>query len=129
MLDFDPARWDGSRGGENIIKPSDVGSRTYFPFGLGPRGCLGKTLASVMMVGVLAAVFKEYSVELVAPPVVLEEAEARKKEGDEEAAGEEWIKKRTYEWALGMLVDEVECNLLVELRKELPVRLVPRKPR
>ncbi|KAL8896585.1 MAG: hypothetical protein Q9207_007645 [Kuettlingeria erythrocarpa] len=119
MLDFDPTRWDMYR--EKITKPSDVGLRNYFPFGLGGRACMGKTLGSIMMVAVLAAVFKDYSVELVAPPRIREEAV-------KEGAGEEWVKDRTYEWALRMLVDSVECNLLVELRKELPVRLVPRKP-
>ncbi|KAL8757885.1 MAG: hypothetical protein Q9184_004094, partial [Pyrenodesmia sp. 2 TL-2023] len=61
MLDFDPTRWDAHA--SKITKPSDVGVglRTYFPFGLGGRACLGKTLGAVMMVGVLAAVFKEYS--------------------------------------------------------------------
>lgn len=74
-----------------------------------------------MMIGVLAAVFKNYSIELVAPRVIREEAAKN-------VAGEEWIKDRTYDWALRMLVDEVECNLLIELWKELPIRLVPRKP-
>ncbi|KAL8848319.1 MAG: hypothetical protein Q9221_006673 [Calogaya cf. arnoldii] len=117
MLDFDPTRWNTYR--NTITKPSDVGLRTYFPFGLGGRACLGKSLGSIMMVGVLAAVFKDYSVELVAPPMIREEAA-------QNDAGDEWIKSRTFDWALGMLLDEVECNLLIELRKELPVRLVPR---
>ncbi|KAL8915822.1 MAG: hypothetical protein Q9172_006635 [Xanthocarpia lactea] len=118
MLDFDPKRWDSY--GDKITKPSDVGLRTYFPFGLGGRACLGKSLGSIMMVGVLAAIFKDYSIELVAPPAIREEAANK-------CAGEEWVKHRTYDWALKMLMDEVECNLLIELRKELPVRLVPRK--
>ena len=118
MLDFDPRRWDSY--GDKITKPSDVGLRTYFPFGLGQRACLGKSLGSIMMVGVLAAVFKNYSLELVAPQAIREEA-ARV------GAAEQWIKGRTYDWALKMLMDEVECNLLIELRKELPVRLVPRR--
>jgi cytochrome P450 len=118
MLDFDPTRWNSY--GDKITKPADVGLRTYFPFGLGGRACLGKSLGSIMMIGVMASIFKDYSVELVAPRAIEEEA-ARF------GASEEWIKKRTYDWALKMLVDEVECNLLIELRKELPVRLVPRK--
>ncbi len=119
MLDFDPTRWDSF--GDKITKPSDVGLRTYFPFGLGGRACLGKSLGSIMMVGVLAATFKNYSLELVAPQAIRDE-------GAKIGASEEWVKDRTYNWALKMLVDEVECNLLIELRKELPVRLVPRKP-
>ncbi|KAL9603420.1 MAG: hypothetical protein Q9179_002190 [Wetmoreana sp. 5 TL-2023] len=118
ILDFDPIRWDSY--GDKITKPSDVGLRTYFPFGLGGRACLGKSLGSIMMVGVLAAIFKDYSIELVAPRVIREEA-------SKNGAGEEWIKGRTYDWALRMLMDEVECNLLIELRKELPLRLVSRK--
>lgn len=119
MLDFDPRRWDLY--GDKITKPSDVGFRTYFPFGLGARACLGKSLGSIMMVGVLAAVFKHHSLELVAPRAIREEAAKI-------GAGEEWIQSRTYDWALKMLMDEVECNLLIELRKELPLCLVPRKP-
>lgn len=120
MLDFDPTRWDSY--GDKITKPSDVGIglRTYFPFGLGGRACLGKSLGSIMMIGVLATIFKNYSLELKPP-------EAIRKEAAQIGASEEWIKDRTYNWALKMLVDEVECNLLIELRKELPVLLVPRK--
>lgn len=118
MLDFDPTRWDSYS--DKITKPSDVGLRTYFPFGLGARACLGKSLGSIMMVGVLATIFKDYSLELVAPQAI-------KKEAAEIGADKEWIQERTYNWALKMLMDEVECNLLIELRKELPVRLVPRK--
>ncbi|KAL8936563.1 MAG: hypothetical protein Q9216_004865 [Gyalolechia sp. 2 TL-2023] len=105
----------------SITKPSDAGVRTYLPFGLGRRACLGKSLGPIMMVGDLAAVFIKYSVELVAPLLV-------RREAGKIGAGEEWIKDRTYDWALRMLMDEVECNLLTELRKELPVRLVPCKP-
>ncbi|KAL8751470.1 MAG: hypothetical protein Q9184_006058, partial [Pyrenodesmia sp. 2 TL-2023] len=63
-------------------------------------------------------------VELVAPARIREEA-AGKGEGEE--AEEAWMREQTREWALGMLVDEVEVNLLVEMRRELPVRLVPRR--
>ena len=119
MLDFDPSRWD-SYGG-NITKPADVGVRgAYFPFGLGGRACLGKSLGSIMMIGVLATIFKTYSLELAAPKAIRDEATGI-------GANDQWIKDRTYDWALKMLVDEVECNLLIELRKELPVRLVPRR--
>ncbi|KAL9640526.1 MAG: hypothetical protein Q9204_000673 [Flavoplaca sp. TL-2023a] len=118
MLDFDPTRWNSY--GDKITKPSDVGLRTYFPFGLGGRACLGKSLGSIMMIGVLAAIFKDYSVELVAPQMIRQQAAQNN-------AGEAWIRNRTFDWALKMLLDEVECNLLIELRKDFPVRLVPRK--
>jgi cytochrome P450 len=117
-LDFDPKRWDLYC--DKITKPSDVGLHTYFPFGLGPRACLGKSLGAIMMIGFLASFFKNFSIELVPPPNIGEEA-ARI------GASEGWIKERTHEWALGMLTDEIECNLLIELRKELPLRLVPRQ--
>ncbi|KAI1526053.1 CypX Cytochrome P450 [Pyrenophora tritici-repentis] len=117
MLDFDPSRWDSFA--DKITKPSEVGLRTYFPFGLGGRACLGKSLGSIMMVGVLAYIFTHFSIELVPSHAVEEEATRT-------GADEKWVKERTQEQALQMLVDEVECNLLIELRKELPVRLVPR---
>ena len=118
LLDFDPKRWESYS--DKITKPSDVGLRTYFPFGLGGRSCLGKSLGSIMMIGIMASIFKDYSVELVVPRAIEEEAA-------KSGASEEWVKDRTYYWALKMLVDEVECNLLIELRKEFPVRLVPRR--
>lgn len=118
MLDFDPNRWDSYA--DKITKPSEVGLRTYFPFGLGGRACLGKSLGSIMMVGVLAYIFKNFTIELVPSREVEEEAERT-------GADEKWVEERTREAALRMLVDEIECNLLIELRKELPVRLVPRK--
>ncbi|KAH8692494.1 cytochrome P450 [Phaeosphaeriaceae sp. PMI808] len=117
MLDFDPGRWESFA--DKITKPSEVGLRTYFPFGLGGRACLGKSLGSIMMVGVLAYMSTNFSIELVPPRAVEEEAVRT-------GANEEWVKERTREQALRLLVDEIECNLLIELRKELPVRLVPR---
>jgi cytochrome P450 len=118
VLDFDPNRWADFA--DKITKPSEVGLRTYFPFGLGGRACLGKSLGSIMMMGVLAYIFTNFSIELV-PSRTVEEEAARTGED------ENWIKERTREQALRMLLDEVECNLLIELRKELPLRLVPRK--
>lgn len=119
MLDFDPSRWD--KYGDRITKPSEVGLRDYFPFGLGKRACLGKSLGAIMMIGVLASIFKSYSLELEPPKSIREEAAKIH-------ANEQWIKDRTRDWALRMLMDEVTCNLLIELRKELPIRLVPRVP-
>lgn len=72
MLKLDPSRW--GRFGEKITKPSEVGLRTYFPFGLGPRAYLGKSLESIMMVGVLAYIFTNFSIELVPSQEVEEEA-------------------------------------------------------
>lgn len=63
MLDFDSSRWDSFA--EKTTKPSEVGLRKYLPFGLGGRACLGKSLGSIMMVGVLAYIFTYFSVELV----------------------------------------------------------------
>lgn len=118
ILDFDPSRWDSFV--DKITKPSEVGLRTYFPFGLGGRACLGKSLGSIMMVGVLAYIFTHFTIELVPSQAVEEEATRM-------GADDKWITERTREEALRMLMDDVECNLLIELRKELPVRLVPRK--
>ena len=117
MLDFDTSRWKAYS--DKITKPSEVGLRNYFPFGLGKRACLGKSLGAIMMIGVLASVFKTYSIELVPPQAIKEEAAKN-------GANEEWVQHRTYDWALGMLRDGITCNLLIELRKDLPVRLVPR---
>jgi cytochrome P450 len=55
--DFDPSRWqDGAR-------TSDV----FYPFGMGPRRCLGETLAWVEGTLVLAAIARRWRVRIARP--------------------------------------------------------------
>lgn len=62
---FDPGNWlksDTENGSErNIITP-EPGS--YLPFGDGYRTCMGKRFAHIEFCAVMAAIFKEWSVEL-----------------------------------------------------------------
>jgi cytochrome P450 len=55
-LTFDPDRWDGR-------KPAEVPA--YFPFGAGPRACIGRQLAIVESKLILATVLAEWDVEVL----------------------------------------------------------------
>jgi cytochrome P450 len=53
---FDPDRWRGT-------KPAEMSA--YFPFGAGPRACIGRQLAIVEAKLILATVFAERDVEVL----------------------------------------------------------------
>ena len=57
---FKPSRWPG-------LNPSPY---TYFPFGAGIRYCLGKYMASFVLVSILARIIREYDVPLTADQTI-----------------------------------------------------------
>jgi len=60
---FLPERWL-----EQTPKPRPA--YAYFPFGGGPRGCIGNTFAMLEAILVVAAIAARYRIELVAPETV-----------------------------------------------------------
>jgi cytochrome P450 len=52
---FDPHRFDN---------PKDIVKNTYFPFGMGPRICIGSRFAMQEAPLLLATILREYSLEL-----------------------------------------------------------------
>jgi cytochrome P450 len=105
-IDFDPTRWLGR---------SDD-SDTYFPFGHGSRQCPGKPFAQVEMIAFLARLLKEYTLELVVDDATLSSCG-----GD---TGKAWQKKQ--DDAIRQMKDDVEFNINIQMRKELPIRVVRR---
>ena len=55
---FDPTRWEGTRA-------MRVPRYAYLPFGAGPRVCIGSTFAMTEAILLLAAIAKEFRLELV----------------------------------------------------------------
>lgn len=104
-IDFSPERWLGT------VDAPDV--PIHWPFGQGGRTCPGKSMAQVEMIGVLATLLKEYSIELVIADRVLKEYQ-----GNTEKAWE-----RTRDNAVRQLEESVEANLTIAMLKDLPIRL------
>jgi hypothetical protein len=104
--DFDPTRWLGE---------SDSSSK-YFPFGYGSRQCPGKPFAQGEMVGFLARLLKEYTLELMVDDSTLSSCG-----GDKKAA---WQRKQ--DDAIRQMKDDVEFNINIQMLKELPIRVVKR---
>lgn len=58
---FDPPRWLSKEKGNSSLSPTPG---SYVPFSDGPRACMGKRFAQAQFCAVMAAIFKDYSVEL-----------------------------------------------------------------
>lgn len=58
---FDPSRWLSRDNGTSSFSPTPG---SYVPFSDGPRACMGKRFAQAQFCAVMAALFKDYSVEL-----------------------------------------------------------------
>ncbi|KAG7000985.1 Cytochrome P450 3A9 [Fusarium oxysporum f. sp. conglutinans] len=110
-MNFDPSRW---------LEEDGLTSRqeqdNFLPFGTGPRVCPGKALALIEMTAMLAALFKDHSLELVVDEQRLEACD-----GDAERAWNE-----TRDESIRMLIDDIDTNTNIRLRKDLPVRVVQR---
>jgi cytochrome P450 len=107
-IDFRPERW--------LDEDVDEDELGFWPFGYASRKCPGMPFAQVEMVAVLAAVLKEWSVELVVGEEVVVECG-----GDRERASE-----RVRDDAVRRMRDDVEANINIQMLKEVPVRLVRR---
>ena len=113
-LDFDPSRWLDTDDTPDTKENQDY--PLWFPFGQGPRSCIGRAFAQIEMTSVVATIFKDYSLELV-----VEEKMLRACNGDKTLAWE-----KTRDKAMIMLYDDIEANISIFLAKELPIRVVKR---
>lgn len=104
-IDFDPRRW--LRDGENM------NIEHFWPFAAGYRKCPGRHFAQVEIVGVLAALLKNHSIELM-----VDEESLRNYGGNKEQA---W--KHTRDRAIRQLEDDVKVHLNVYMKEVLPIKL------
>ncbi|KAF4554312.1 Cytochrome P450-like protein 68 [Elsinoe fawcettii] len=99
---------------ERLFRPR---KGAFIPFSEGKRSCIGQRFARTEIVAVLAAVFKEWSVELVVP-------------GDEQGLSFQERRERfetAREKAVRTIKDGCRTGPTLRLRKgEIPVRLVKR---
>lgn len=58
---YDPMRWDKTNADSSITKKESVGR--YFPFGAGPRMCVGNHFAMFEMIVTIAHIVKNYRLE------------------------------------------------------------------
>ena len=63
-LTFDPDRWSPERA-------QSVPKYAYFPFGAGPRGCVGQSFAILEAVLLLATIAQQYQLKLAPKPPVI----------------------------------------------------------
>ena len=121
VASFNPQHWLGPRAtdpnGPNqpdgFLRPS---SGSFVPFSDGSRGCLGKKLALVELYALIARIFSEYSVELVAGQDRNVSTKAELKE--------EWIKARAN--AECQLVAGVEFDMSLRFKGAVPINFVRR---
>jgi cytochrome P450 len=110
-LQFDPSRWlDGA---------PTVRSTAYFPFGGGQRLCPGRKFAEILVGGILARIFSEYTVELVP-------SEADTKEANANGYGEQWVKEKTRDKAARSLYEGIGFNHAIFPSEHPPIRFVKR---
>jgi cytochrome P450 len=113
-VEFDPERW---LRGDNIAESKEGDFLVHYPFGQGPRSCPGRGFAQIEMTGIMATIFKDYSLELVVGEKMIEECN-----GDEETA---WQKTRDN--AFRRLFDDITSNFTIEMQKDIPIKIVKRK--
>lgn len=89
----------------------------HFPFGLGPRSCPGRLFALIELTAVLATVFSSYNLELVVSAKTLAECD-----GNGEKARE-----LTRDRAIVTMYEGVTASLTLEMKEELPIRIVKRR--
>ena len=112
-LYFNPDRWLGTDDRLDDVK-GEVPA--WQAFGTGGRACPGRAFAQIEMTSMMVAIFKDYSLELVVTDQVLRDAK-----GDATLA---W--GRTRDKAIKMMYDDIEANISIGLKKDLPIRIVKR---
>ena len=121
-LFFDPSRWlkGGIRAageGPEISEREEekaTGVPSHFPFGQGPRSCVGRLFAMIEMTAAVATLFKDKSLELV--------TETGK--GGTNTKNGAW--ERARDDAIRLMGDNIETNVGIQLLKSLPIRVVKR---
>ena len=115
-LYFNPDRWlgtddkpDEAKGGNNQIP-------NWSAFAAGGRACPGRAFAQIEMTAVMAALFKNYSLELMIDDAVLQV-----NQGNKQAAWE-----ATRDESIKMLYDDIKANISIGLAKDLPIRVLKR---
>ena len=104
----------------------------YLPFSDGQRACLGRRFGQVEVLTVLAAIFKEYSVELAVDEFPMYKNYISQMEGPEVVSGmgEAGLRKMWEQAATEvrrMLREQMGTLITIQLRKgEVPLRLVRR---
>ena len=95
----------------------------YIPFSYGYRSCLGRRFGQVEVLAVLAAIFRDYSVELAVDQWASDEEVARMGEAERRAV---WEKAR--DEVLRMMRVNMLMTITLQLRdgKKVPVRFVKR---
>ena len=110
---FDPAQWlrtNSNDSGDTTQFSPTPGS--YIPFADGPRACIGKHFAQVQFCGVMASIFKYYTVELAT-------------DTDEAAAGGVTSETATSN-AERALSDGVDFMMALKMTGKIPLRLLRR---
>jgi cytochrome P450 len=91
-LQFDPGRW--------MHTNEKIYSAAYFPFGGGQRHCPGRKFAEVLMAGILARIFLEYSVQFELDDTKLQEAVAS-------GRTRSWVEEQTRKTAIASLYEGI----------------------
>jgi len=108
-LQFDPTRW--------LVEGGDQNRVAYFPFGGGQRLCPGRKFAEIMIGGILARIFSEYSVELVLDAKDVKMAQER-------GLGETWAIDQARERAVRGLYEGIGFNHGIYPTRHAPIRFV-----
>ncbi|KAL8947526.1 MAG: hypothetical protein Q9222_006201 [Ikaeria aurantiellina] len=108
---FDPARWLTNY---NSVSASSPVIGSFIPFSDGPRVCMGKRFAQAELCGVMATIYKQYSVELA----------VNDNEGDYQ---QRWQEARRH--AEKKLSTDVGFLMSLKMKGSVPLRLVKRTRR
>lgn len=105
---FDPARWLTKRNSVSAFSPV---AGSFIPFSDGPRTCMGKRFAQAEICAVMAALYKNYSIELAV-------------KDDERDYQERWQEAR--QEAEKGLSTGVGFLMSLKMTRDVPLRLVRR---
>ena len=112
LSSFNPSIWLSEDKGDVVFNPVPS---SYVPFSNGPRACMGKRFAQAQFCAVMAAIFRDYSVELAVGGT---------------QAGEKRVRKTLWEEAKGNvereLSDGVGFFMSLKMNGKIPLRLVRR---
>ncbi len=113
---FDPSRWLSKDKATSAFSPMPG---SYIPFSDGPRACMGKRFAQAQFCAVIAALFKDYSVELA-----IDDSRAAKESssrGVRQSLWDDARRKAEQELSTG-----VGFFMSLKMNGKIPLRLVKR---
>ena len=113
---FEPSRWLSKDKGTSSFSPLPG---SFIPFSDGPRACMGKRFAQAQFCAVIAALFKDYSVELA-----IDESQAAGGAPGKESLQALWDKARSE--AEQQLSTGVGFFMSLKMNGKVPLRLVKR---